>query len=136
VPSRERDLCHGFRAPLDGSGKEEDCEGDDLMLLELTVQTKSKGRHATDASTNLAKIIDSSGLYHQVKNKGTVLEGSWDQLMAVAKKCHDEVLKTHQKIVTVMRAVDGPEVDPCRNAPGDCAAMKELLEDDGDWMIM
>jgi len=106
------------------------------MLLELTVQTMSKGRHATAATTNLTKIIDSSGLYHQVKNKGTVLEGSWDQLMAVAKKCHDEVLKTHQKIVTVMRAVDGPEVHPCRNAPGDCATIKELLEDDGDWMIM
>jgi uncharacterized protein YqgV (UPF0045/DUF77 family) len=106
------------------------------MLLELTVQTKSKGRHANDATLKLAKIIDSSGLYHQVKNKGTVLEGSWDQLMAVAKKCHDEVLKTHEKIVTVMRAVDGADVDPCRQAPGDCAAMKELLEDDGDWLIM
>jgi hypothetical protein len=35
-----------------------------------------------------------------------------------------------------MRAVDGPDVDLCRQAPGDCAAMKELLEDDGDWMIM
>jgi hypothetical protein len=35
-----------------------------------------------------------------------------------------------------MRAVDGPDVAPCSHAPGDCAAMKELLEDDGDWMIM
>lgn len=106
------------------------------MLLELTVQTKGKGRHAAGATANLARIIDASGLYHQAKNKGTVLEGSWDELMAVAKKCHDEVLKTHQKIVTVMRAVDGPEVAPCQHAPGDCAAMKELLEDDGDWLIM
>jgi uncharacterized protein YqgV (UPF0045/DUF77 family) len=106
------------------------------MLLELTVQAKGKGRDAGDIAADVAKIIDSSGLYHQAKNKGTVLEGSWDQLMAVAKKCHDEVLKTHQKIVTVMRAVDGPDVAPCQHAPGDCAAMKELLEDDGDWLIM
>lgn len=106
------------------------------MLLELTVQTKGKARHAGDTAADLEKIISASGLYHQAKNKGTVLEGSWDELMAVAKKCHDEVLKTHQKIVTVMRAVDGPEVAPCSHAPGDCAAMKELLEDDGDWMIM
>jgi uncharacterized protein YqgV (UPF0045/DUF77 family) len=106
------------------------------MLLELTVQAKGKGRHAGDAAADVAKIIDSSGLYHQAKNKGTVLEGSWDQLMAVAKKCHEAVLKSHEKIVTVMRAVDGPDVAPCSHAPGDCAAMKELLEDDGDWMIM
>jgi uncharacterized protein YqgV (UPF0045/DUF77 family) len=111
------------------------------MLLELTVQTKGKGRHVGETAADLERIVDASGLYHQRKKpgavgKGMVIEGNWDQLMAVAKKCHDEVLKTNQKIVTVMRAVDGPDVDPCRNAPGDCAAMKELLEDDGEWMIM
>ena len=111
-------------------------KGTNRMLLELTVQTKGKGRHVGDTAADLDKIIDASGLYHQAKNKGTVLEGNWDQLMAVAKKCHDAVLKSHEKIVTVMRAVDGEEVAPCRHSPGDCAAMKELLEDDGDWMIM
>jgi len=116
-------------------------KGTKFMLLELSVQTKGKGRHAVDATASLEKIIDASGLYHQAKGKGTVgkgmvLEGSWDQLMAVAKKCHDEVLKTNQQMITVMRAVDGPNVAPCRQAPGDCAAMKELLEDDGDWLML
>ena len=111
-------------------------KGTNPMLLELTVQTKGKGRHVSDTAADLEKIIDASGLYHQAKNKGTVLEGNWDELMAVAKKCHDAVLKSHRRIVTVMRAVDGPDMDPCSHAPGDCAAMKELLEDDGDWMIM
>lgn len=105
------------------------------MLLELSVLPTGKGRHATSTPASLAKIINSSGLYHQAKNKGTVLEGSWDQLMAVAKKCHDEALKDNARIVTVMRAVDGAEVAPCAKAPADCAAMRDLLEDDGDWLI-
>jgi uncharacterized protein YqgV (UPF0045/DUF77 family) len=105
------------------------------MLLELTVLPKGKGRHASETAVDVTRIIDASGLYHQTKNKGTVLEGTWEQLMAVAKKCHDEALKTNQRLVTVMRAVDGPEVAPCSHAPADCAAMKELLEDDGDWLI-
>ena len=105
------------------------------MLLELSVLPKGKIRHGGDVNAGLAKIIDSSGLYHQAKNNGAVLEGSWEQLMAVAKKCHDEALKTNEKFVTVMRAVDGPEVAPCKSAPADCAAIKELLEDDGDWLI-
>jgi len=105
------------------------------MLLELSVLPKGKSPHVSDAAAGLGKIIDSSGLYHQAKNKGTVLEGTWEQLMAVAKKCHDEVMKTNEQFVTVMRAVDGPEVAPCSHAPADCAAMKELLEDDGDWLI-
>jgi uncharacterized protein YqgV (UPF0045/DUF77 family) len=110
-------------------------KGPNPMLLELSVLPKGKGRHATDTPATLAKIINSSGLYHQAKNKGTVLEGSWDQLMAVAKKCHDEALKSNSRIVTVMRAVDGQEIAPCAKAPADCAAMRELLEDDGDWLI-
>jgi len=105
------------------------------MLLELSVQPKKKNHQGSETAAGVAKIIDSSGLYHQAKNKGAVLEGSWDQLMAVAKKCHDEVLKTHETFVTVMRAVDGPDVAPCSQAPGDCAAMKDLIEDDGDWLI-
>ncbi len=87
------------------------------MLLELSVLPKGKGRHATDTPATLAKIINSSGLYHQAKNKGTVLEGSWDQLMAVAKKCHDEALKSNSRIVTVMRAVDGQKSPPVQRRP-------------------
>lgn len=106
------------------------------MLLELTVMPKGKGRHADDAAADLARIVDASGLYHETRNKRTVIEGSWDQLMSVAKKCHDEVLKTNRKIVTVMRAVDGADIHPCAQTPGDCAAIKELLEDDGDWLML
>lgn len=105
------------------------------MLLELSVLPKGKSPHVSDAAAGLGKIIDSSGLYHQTKNKATVLEGTWEQLMAVAKKCHDEVMKTNEQFVTVMRAVDGPDVAPCSHSPADCAAMKDILEDDGDWLI-
>jgi uncharacterized protein YqgV (UPF0045/DUF77 family) len=126
---------HGLGFTRVVSDKEEDYERDASMLLELSVLPKGKSPHVSDAAAGLGKIIDSSGLYHQTKNKGTVLEGTWEQLMAVAKKCHDEVMKTNEQFVTVMRAVDGPDVAPCSHAPADCAAMKELLEDDGDWLI-
>ena len=81
------------------------------MLLELSVLPKGKSPHVSEAAADLEKIIDASGLCHQTKKKGTVLEGSWEQLMAVAKKCHDEVMKTNEQFVTVMRALDGPDVD-------------------------
>ena len=106
------------------------------MLLELSVQVKGKGRNAGTTASDLARIVDSSGLYHEAKNRSTVLEGSWDELMAVARRCHEAALKANRKIITVMRAVDGPEVEPCAHAPGDCPAMKELLEDDGDWLML
>ncbi len=64
------------------------------------------------------RSLTASGLYHQAKNKGTVLEGSWEQLMAVAKKCHDEAMKSNERIITVMRAVDGPDVSSLRQCAG------------------
>ena len=121
-------LNHGFVSRHDVSAKEEGYERDfKPMLLELSVLPKGKGHRVNESAAELNKIIDASGLYHQAKNKGTVLEGSWEQLMAVAKKCHDEVPKTNQKFITVMRAVDGPEVAGCAHAPADCAAMRESL---------
>jgi uncharacterized protein YqgV (UPF0045/DUF77 family) len=105
------------------------------MLLELRVTKKKNSRRGSGSVTDLNKIVSASGLHHEEKRDGTVLEGSWDQLMAVAKQCHDEALKTHETFVTEMRAVDGPGVAPCSPAPGDCAAMNDLLEDDGDWLI-
>jgi hypothetical protein len=44
-------------------------------------------------------------------------------------------MKTNQKVCDRDARVDGPDVAPCSHAPADCAAMKELLEDDGDWLI-
>ena len=74
------------------------------MLLELSVSVK--GKAVDEGSVNMSKIIDQSGLHYKTTGKGMVLEGSWEQLMAVAKKCHDEVLKTNDQFVTRMKAVD------------------------------
>jgi uncharacterized protein YqgV (UPF0045/DUF77 family) len=101
------------------------------MLLELSVTPKRKTRQGDDHAAAISRIIDSSGVSHRARKNGTLLEGSWDQLLAVARKCHDEALKTKETFVTVMRAVDGPNVPPC-----DRAAKKDPLEDDdGDWLI-
>ncbi len=110
------------------------------MLLELSVLPNGKSRRVSDAAAGLSKIIDASGLCHQAKDTRTILEGTWEQLMAVAKKCHDEVMKTNEQFVTIMRALDGPEVESpgltaCSHTPADRARIKDLPEDDGDWLI-
>jgi len=104
------------------------------MLLELSVSVK--GKAVDEGSANMSKIIDQSGLHYKTIGKGMVLEGSWEQLMAVAKKCHDEVLKTNDQFVTRMKAVDkkgcsGP------SAPSGCGKqLEEVLEDEGEWLML
>ena len=76
------------------------------MLLELSVSVKGKHRQESDPSIDMNKIIDASGLHYKTTSKGTVLEGNWEELMSVAKRCHDAVLKKNDQFVTRMKAVD------------------------------
>jgi hypothetical protein len=108
------------------------------MLLELSVSVKGKHGDEGEGGSDLgmSKIIDQSGLHYKTTGKGMILEGSWEQLMAVAKKCHDEVLKTNDQFVTRMKAVDkkgctGP------SAPAGCGKqLEEVLEDEGEWLML
>lgn len=106
------------------------------MLLELSVSVKGKHSQASDPCSDVNRIIDASGLHYKTTGKGTVLEGSWEQLMAVAKKCHDEVLKKNDQFVTRMKAVD--KKCPSPEAPSECSGkeLEEVLEDEGEWLML
>jgi uncharacterized protein YqgV (UPF0045/DUF77 family) len=106
------------------------------MLLELSVSVDGMDVQASDPVQEINRIIDASGLPHEATDKGARLEGSWEQLMAVAKKCHDEVLKKNDHFTTLMKAVDDPEaaVPPAPICGGN--EPEEVLEDDGEWLMM
>ena len=76
------------------------------MLLELSVIPLGRGRSISADVADLVKIIDASGLDYRVTAAGTILEGNWDQLMEVARKCHAEMRKKTERVVTFMKLDD------------------------------
>jgi uncharacterized protein YqgV (UPF0045/DUF77 family) len=106
------------------------------MHLELSVLPKRPGQPVAGSVAELAKIMEASGLHYQLTSSGSILEGSWDQLMVVAKKCHDEVLKKTDSVTTIMRADD--EVTAVGRPAGasDSAASRAAWEDDGDLAVL
>lgn len=58
---------------------------------------------------DLVKIIGASGLDYRLTAAGTILEGSWDQVMDVARKCHAEMRKKTERVVTFMKMDDYAE---------------------------
>ncbi len=76
------------------------------MLLELSVIPLGRGRSISADVADLMKIIDASHLDYRLTATGTILEGSWDQLLAVARKCHDEMRKKTERVVTFMKVDD------------------------------
>jgi uncharacterized protein (TIGR00106 family) len=76
------------------------------MLLEMSVIPLGRGRSISADVADLVKIIDASGLDYRLTAAGTILEGNWEQLMDVARKCHAETRKKTERVVTFMKVDD------------------------------
>jgi len=61
------------------------------MLLDLSVIPLGRGRSISTDIVDLVKIIDASRLDYRVTAAGTVIEGSWDQLVDLARRCPVEM---------------------------------------------
>ena len=69
------------------------------MLAEFSIIPLGKGASLGDVAKVL-KIIDNSKLPYRVNPMGTVVEGSWDEVMQLIKKCHTAALKNSERLVT------------------------------------
>ena len=76
------------------------------MLLELSVIPLGRGRSISADIVDLVRIIDASGLDYQLTAAGTIIEGGWDQLMEVARKCHTEMRQKTGRVITFMKLDD------------------------------
>ncbi len=79
------------------------------MVLELTIIPRGKERSISGDIADLIKIIEDSGLDYQMTAFGTLVEGTWDQLLDLAKQCHFEVRKNSERVLTMMRLDDNGE---------------------------
>jgi uncharacterized protein (TIGR00106 family) len=76
------------------------------MMLELSVVPLGRGRSISADVADLVKIIDASGLDYRLTAGGTLLEGSWDELMKVAKDCHAKMRNKTERVITFMKLDD------------------------------
>lgn len=57
------------------------------------------------------KIIEESGLEYQLNPMGTVIEGDYDDVMEVIRKCHMAVLEDTERVSTHIRIDDRKGVE-------------------------
>ncbi len=46
------------------------------------------------------KIVADSGLSYKVTAMGTIVEGDWNEVMNLIKKCHETVLEESERVIT------------------------------------
>ena len=76
------------------------------MLMELTVIPLGRGRSLSGDIAELIGLIDDSGLPYKATEFGTLIEGSWEQLMGVAKKCHTAIRNKTDRVLILIRLDD------------------------------
>jgi len=76
------------------------------MLAEFSIIPIGVGSSIGDRLAEVLKIVDSSGLPYKVNPMGTVVEGEWDDIMKLIRKCHKTVMKTGDRVVTTVSIDD------------------------------
>ncbi len=70
------------------------------MLVDFSVVPIGAGVSVSPQVARVLKIVAESGLPYKANAMGTVLEGDWDAVMGVVKKCHAEVMKDAERAIT------------------------------------
>ena len=69
-----------------------------MLLIELSMSPMDKGPSVSKWVSRSLEIIDKSGLDYRLGPMGTCIEGEWDEVMAVVRKCWNRMSKDSVRI--------------------------------------
>jgi uncharacterized protein (TIGR00106 family) len=76
------------------------------MLAEFSIIPIGAGSSIGDRLAEVLRIVDASGIPYKINPMGTVVEGEWDEVIRLIKKCHKTVMKTGERAVTTISIDD------------------------------
>ena len=62
-----------------------------MVLLEFSMSPLGKGESVSEYVARSLDIIDKSGIAYRLNPMGTVLEGEWDEVFGVVRKCFEQM---------------------------------------------
>jgi len=74
-----------------------------MLMEEVSMFPVDKGESLSAYVSKVLGIIDKSGLAYRINPMGTVIEGEWDEVMGVIKKCHTALEKDCRRISTSIK---------------------------------
>ena len=76
------------------------------MIVEFSVVPIGKGESVSQYVAECLKIVEASGIDYRLNPMGTVLEGDYDQVMDVVRKCHMRVMELSPRVITSVKIDD------------------------------
>ncbi len=69
-----------------------------MVLLEFSMSPLGKGESVGNYVARSLDIIDKSGVAYRLNPMGTVLEGEWEEVFDVVRRCYDRMKKDCNRI--------------------------------------
>lgn len=69
-----------------------------MVLLEFSMSPLGKGESVGRYVARSLEIIDKSGVDYRLNPMGTVLEGEWDEVFEVVRRCFERMKKDCRRI--------------------------------------
>lgn len=76
------------------------------MLVELSILPLGGDTHLSDEIAEVVKLVDESGLPYQLTPSGTCIEGEWDEVMTLVRRCHDRARGFSPHVITTLQIED------------------------------
>jgi uncharacterized protein (TIGR00106 family) len=76
------------------------------MLFELKIIPLGESAHTSSRLAEVVKLVEASGLPYELTPTATCIEGSWNDVMALIKKCHDQARRMSSHVLTSVTVED------------------------------
>ena len=73
------------------------------VIVDFSIFPIGKEESVSKYASRAVKIIKDSGLPHHIGPMGTSIEGEWDEVMLVAKRCMEELKKDCPRLYMTMK---------------------------------
>ncbi|GAX60164.1 cytosolic protein [Candidatus Scalindua japonica] len=77
------------------------------MVVNFTIVPIGKESSLSTKVAEVLNIVSESGIDYKLHSMGTILEGDWDEIMRLIKKCHKKILKDSDRVLTTITIDDG-----------------------------
>ncbi len=74
-----------------------------MVLLEFSMSPFDKGESLSQYVARSLDIVDKSGLPYQLTPMGTIVEGEWDEVMALVTSCYKAMSRDCGRISTSIK---------------------------------
>ena len=76
------------------------------MLVEFSIIPLGIHSNVSGEIAEALKLVDASGLPYQLTPTGTCVEGEWDEVIPLVRRCHARVREMSPHVVTTIKIED------------------------------